>query len=278
LRASWGTAAQAAEYRAGVFDVLEEHNPPAFLEQEPLSWRLAAATIEPLDQVQPKSRVAFPKTRRAPFRRRVTVVEVVAEHCGIRTFRLCAIRPLPVRSGSAGSLWKLMPQGGHAWCCLLTPANEATRRWNGPLQRGTAHGEAHGCDPHMRFCPMKRACDTPILALVFAAACACALWVTFGCRHNVAPASEGRRCCESKHAGKDTARPTQICSESDARSIRASRTRWRVPFPPGRRRLCSAGAGGSWRMRRAGVTALAPMVGAVATALSNQVFEAAAAV
>jgi hypothetical protein len=133
----------------------------------------------------------------------------------------------------------------------------------------------------MEICPMKRALRIRrFLALVFAAACACALWVTFWMPSlNVAPASEGGCCCESKHAGEDTARPTltlQRVGRAIHSRLRPSLAR-AVPGP------ADAALRGGGRLARGdeagGVTALAPDGGVRwRTAFSNQVFEAAAAV
>lgn len=119
------------------------------------------------------------------------------------------------------------------------------------------------------------------LALVFAAACACALWVTFWMPSlNVAPASEGGCCCESKHAGKDTRTPDADSAASRTRDPFAPPvTRWRVPFPARPTPPCAAGDGWLVADEAGGVTALAPDGGVRwRTAFSNQVFEAAAAV
>ena len=119
------------------------------------------------------------------------------------------------------------------------------------------------------------------LALVFAAACACALWVTFWMPSlNVAPASEGGCCCESKHAGEDTRTPDADSAASRTRDPFAPpAARWRVPFPARPTPPCAAGDGWIVADEAGGVTALAAD-GSVQwrAALSNQVFEAAAAV
>jgi outer membrane protein assembly factor BamB len=105
-----------------------------------------------------------------------------------------------------------------------------------------------------------------LLPLLFAAACVCALWVTFWMPSRTAtPVSEACCCCcDSK---RDRGESTSIA------------VRWRVPFAARPAPPCAAGEGWIVADEAGGVTALG-RDGAVRwrTAFSNQVFEAAAAV
>lgn len=121
----------------------------------------------------------------------------------------------------------------------------------------------------------------PFLPLVFAAACASALWVTFwrpSC--HVTPASEGCRRCDSEHAAVDTRAPDADSAPSRTRDpLLPPVVRWRVPFTARPAPPCAAGDGWIVADEAGGVTALGPG-GAVRwrAVFSNQVFEAAAAV
>ena len=149
MRASWRTSGSAADIELGVFDVLEEQNPPAFLEQGaryPGVWQ--PATIEPLDQVLPEIAVsAFPED---PFAHplptaRNGVVAVVSGTLRNADFSFVPPSgPLPVRSGECRFFVETDAAGAVTHVLLLTPANEATAALERALQRGTAHGEAHG--------------------------------------------------------------------------------------------------------------------------------------
>lgn len=119
-----------------------------------------------------------------------------------------------------------------------------------------------------------------LLPAAFAAACACALWATFRTApRTTLPTSQGGCCCGgSDHAGEDTRAPGQAPRQT--RDPRASPVaRWRVPFAARPTPPCAAEDGWIVADEAGGVTALAAD-GSVRwrAALSNQVFEAAAAV
>jgi len=119
-----------------------------------------------------------------------------------------------------------------------------------------------------------------LLPAVFAAACACALWATFRTTpRTMLPTSQGGCCCGgANHAGEDARAPHS--SPNPARDPLAPPVaRWRVRFTARPTPPCAAGDGWIVADEAGGVTALAAD-GSVQwrAALSNQVFEAAAAV
>lgn len=149
MRASWVTSGTAADIELGVFDVLEEQNPPTFLEQGaryPGVWQ--PAMIEPLAQALPDiDAAALPED---PFARplpdaRTGVVAVVSGTLRNADFSFVPPSgPLPVRSGECRFFVETDAAGAVTHVLLLTSANEATAALERALQRGTAHGEARG--------------------------------------------------------------------------------------------------------------------------------------